>query len=87
MTTKTTKTRAPKAPSALKQLKARYPHISKITATGKKDRPIRVEISCTTAKCKGKREIATQDAFQVLRCFSCQKEHQKASRRKPPVSL
>lgn len=84
-----TKKAAPKkAPSALKQLQARYPHVTKVVATGTKGNPTRVLVKCTADykldDCEKTRECATQDAFQVTRCRPCQREFAKRRRRKNP---
>ncbi len=81
---KTTK-RAPKIDRE-KVLRTRYPHIVAVTEVGKHGKPTRVEIECTTDDCNTRREIATQDAFQVQRCSPCQREFAKARRRKTPVA-
>lgn len=69
----------------LSALQARYPHVSSIAKIGKHGKPTRVVIGCVADGCKAKREIATQDAFQVERCQACQREAAKARRRKTPV--
>lgn len=75
-----------KAPTALQAIKAKYPHVAKVTQTGKRDQATRVEITCQAeydeVKCEGTREIATQDAFQVTRCHACQRHYLKIRRRK-----
>ncbi len=80
------KTAAKKKPDALKALKARYPHVRSVTATGKRG-PTRIEIGCVEDGCSETREIATQDAFQVQRCAACQREFAKARRRKTPATV
>ncbi len=83
--TKSTK-RTRRAPPGIKEIKARYPHVARITAVGESGRATRVVIRCTEDGCKAEREIATQDAFQVCRCGPCQREFAKARRRKTPAA-
>lgn len=82
-TSKTDKVIGTKA--ALKALQVRYPHVRSITKWGVRENPTRIEINCTTEGCSEVREIATQDAFQVKRCPTHQREFAKARRRKVPV--
>ncbi len=86
-TKKQKQTKTTPKPDALKALKARYSHITKITAIGTKGNPTRVEVECTEDGCKTRREIATQDAFQVVRCAVHQREAAKARRRKTPAKI
>ena len=85
---KTPKTRKPKAKATSNvpaDLAAKYPHIRQVTKTNAHSKPLRVEIQCQEQyddKCEQVREIATQDAFQVTRCHSCQREFLKRRRRK-----
>lgn len=85
----TAKKTAPAKPTPLQQLQARYPHIASVAQTNDMGRPLRVVIECTFGgeECESKREIATQDAFQVQRCRPCQREYTRRNRRKPPVQL
>ncbi len=69
----------------LAALVVRYPHIVSIAKIGKHSKPTRVVVRCTADGCTTKREIATQDAFQVVRCRPCQQEAAKAKRRKTPI--
>ncbi len=73
--------------AALKILQVRYPHVQSITKWGVRENPTRVEIKCTTEGCSEVREIATQDAFQVKRCPTHQREFVKARRRKTPMEV
>ena len=85
MNTKTKRVRRAASPSnALKAIKAKYPHVKKVTAIGVKAQAIRVEIQCIVTKCTERREIATQDAFQVKRCRKHQREFAASKRRKTP---
>lgn len=84
MASKTKKAKS-KAPAGVPQdVAAKYPHIRKVVATGKKGNPTRVIIGCTMGAdgCEKERECAMQDAFQVKRCHSCQREFLKVRRRK-----
>ncbi len=83
--TKTTKKATPTKKDMFSSLSTRYPHVVAIAEIGKHGKPTRIQIRCTADGCSTKREIATQDAFQVERCEPCQREHAKAKRRKTPV--
>lgn len=82
--TKKTTAAKPKV-DALKALKARYPHVRSVSETGTKGNPTRVVVRCTEAGCSEERDVATQDAFQVVRCSVHQREAAKARRRKTPA--
>ena len=87
MKTKTRKNqKATSANPALRAIKTRYPHVSKVTMVGVKAQAIRVEIQCITKDCTERREIATQDLFQVKRCMVHQREFARSKRRKVKVS-
>ena len=77
---------AKKQANPLNAIRSRYPHVRRVTETGKKGQATRVEIQCVEEGCKEKREIATQDAFQVSRCHAHQREEAKRRRRKTPVT-
>lgn len=70
--------RAARAEQETADLLAQYPHIVRVTATGGRGQPTRVEIRCLepmqrqgVSVCEGTREIATQDLFQVRQCRAC----------------
>ncbi len=62
-------------------------HIIGVTDTGVKGQATRVKIKCTDPQqvqgvsvCEGTREIAIQDAFQVVRCRACQARVERKKR-------
>lgn len=74
-------------PDPLKAIKAKYGHVVAVTEIGVRGQAVRIEIRCTEQGCSTTREIATQDAFQVSRCGTCQAEYAKIKRRKTPTEV
>lgn len=85
MTSSTRTPAAKPAPNALKDIKAKYAHVTKVAMLGVRGQAIRVVVKCTERGCSATREIATQDAFQVTRCLKHQKAYAASKRRKQPV--
>lgn len=78
---------------ALAKLRAEHPEraakVLRVTMLGSKGQAIRVVVGCAepqtkhdgTSVCRGERDIATQDLFQVRLCTGCQDRKLKLARR------
>ncbi len=55
-----------------------YTHVVEIAETSERTgKPTRVVIVCQNDGCDGRRECATQDAFQVKKCWTCRTGNRK----------